>query len=169
MMREPDIRCDANVCSNFEDRNPWRSSQRDHWKCGFMLACCFWLEGCCFNEGRVQKVVAMLRPEFLTFHTETFGTKKRNCTEFGGTKIRNEMSFPLRCRAFFTILHFQNCRKINVRNVPADGALLIRLPLVTCTTPTEHDEFTRVSWPADGATFPWPAVIPKANSCIHPT
>ena len=137
------------------------------------LSCCFWLEGCCFNEGRVQKVVAMPRPEFPKFHTETFGTKERNRTEFGGTKIRNKMPFPLRCGAFFTILRSQNCRKINVRNVPGDGALLIRLQRATCTAPPEHDEFNRVqtlvSWLADGAAFPWPAVMTKADSCIHPT
>ena len=137
-----------------------------------MLSCCSWLEGCCFSEGRAQKVVA-LQPEFPTFHTERFGMKKRNCTESGRTKIRNKVPFPLRSGAFFTILHSQNCRKINVRNVPGDGALLIRLLVATCMTPTEHDEFTRVqtlvSWPAGAAAFPWPAVMPKADSCIHPT
>ena len=159
--------------SNFEDRNPWRSSQRDHWKCGLVLSCCFGLEGCCFKEGHVQKVVAMPLPEFPTFHTETLGTKKWNRTEFGERKNRNKVPLPLRCGALFTILHSRNCRKINVRNVPGEGALLIRLRLAICTTPTEHDERTRVqtlvSWPADGAAFPWPAVMPKADSCIHPT
>ena len=99
--------------------------------------------------------------------------EKRNRTEFGGTKIRNKVPFPLRCGAFFTILRSQNCRKINVRNVPGDGALLIRLPRATCTAPPEHDEFTKVqtlvSWPADGPAFPWPAVMPKADICTHPT
>ena len=99
--------------------------------------------------------------------------EKRNRTEFGGTKIRNKVPFPLRCGAFFTILRSQNRRQINVRNVPGDGALLIRLPRATCTAPPKHDEFTRVQtlvlWPADGAAFPWPAVRPKADSCTHPT
>ena len=138
-----------------------------------MLSCCFWLEGCCFNEGHAQKIVDMPRPEFPMFHTETFGMKKRNRTGFGGTKIRNKMPFPLRCGAFFTTLHSQNCRKINVRNVRGDGALLIQLPLATSITPTEHDECSRVqtlvSRPADGVAFLWPAVMPKADSCIHPT
>ena len=52
------------------------------------LSCCFCLEDCCFNEGRGQKAVAMLPPEFPTFHTEMFGTKK---TESYGI-WRNEYS-----------------------------------------------------------------------------
>ena len=68
---------------------------------------------------------------------------------------------------------FPELPKINVRNARGDGALLIWAPLATRTTPTEHDEFSRVQtlvlWPAESAAFPWPAVMPKADSCIHPT
>ena len=84
----------------------------------------------------------------------------------------NKVLFPLRLEALFTILHSQNCRKTNARNVPGDGVLLIRLLLATCTTPTKHDEVTRVqtlvSWPADGATFPWPAVCQKPTVAFTP-
>ena len=63
-----------------------------------------------------------------------------------------------------TLPDSRSCQEINVRNVPGEGVLLIRLPSATCTTRrTEHDGLTRVhalvSWPADGAAFPWPAAF----------
>ena len=136
------------------------------------LPCCFWLEGCFFNEGQRTECCRCAAAGIPTFHTETFGTKKRE--SYGIWRNENSNKVPFRCGAgIFHNFAFPELPKINVRNVPGDGAQLIRLARAPCTAPPENDEFSRVqtlvSLPADGAAFPWPAAMPKADSCIHPT
>ena len=154
--------------SNFEGRNLSRLSQRyvttrSVCVCGFFVvsSCCFLFGRLLFQQRSRTQSCRRAAAGIPNVHTETFGTKKRNRTEFRRPKIRNTVPFRLRFGFFCTILHSRNCLKTNIRNVPA-----------TCASPTKHDEFikmyTRVSWPADGAAFPGAAVMPKADSYFHP-